>query len=96
MPGSLPWGMILVFFNDFLAQQKHFSVQAATLVHPFPPPPPFCCPHTPAVGGCMRRFASACGNVRSAAEECHSRTLQAALLPDLGRSIFFRSSDSKV
>jgi len=32
MPGSLPWGMLLVFFNDFLAQQKHFSVPAATLV----------------------------------------------------------------
>lgn len=33
LPGCLPWGMLLVFFNDFLAQQKGFSVPAATLVH---------------------------------------------------------------
>jgi len=32
LPGCLPWGMLLVFFNDFLAQQKGFSVPAATLV----------------------------------------------------------------
>ncbi|GLC48102.1 hypothetical protein PLESTB_000715300 [Pleodorina starrii] len=30
LPGSLPWGMVLTYFNDFLAQQKGFTVQAAT------------------------------------------------------------------
>jgi hypothetical protein len=33
--------MLLVFFNDFLAQQKGFSVPAATLVHMSPGVP--CC-----------------------------------------------------
>ncbi|EFJ46143.1 hypothetical protein VOLCADRAFT_93591 [Volvox carteri f. nagariensis] len=32
LPGSLPWGMVLTYFNDFLAQQKGFTVQAATAV----------------------------------------------------------------
>ncbi|GIL90022.1 hypothetical protein Vretimale_18101 [Volvox reticuliferus] len=32
LPGSLPWGMVLTYFNDFLAQQKGFTVQAATVV----------------------------------------------------------------
>ena len=35
LPGCLPWGMLLVYFNDFLAQQKGFSVPAATLVRAF-------------------------------------------------------------
>ncbi|KAG2422826.1 hypothetical protein HXX76_015768 [Chlamydomonas incerta] len=32
LPGSLPWGMVLTYFNDFMSQQKGFTVQAATLV----------------------------------------------------------------
>ncbi|KAG2490341.1 hypothetical protein HYH03_011288 [Edaphochlamys debaryana] len=32
LPGSLPWGMVLTYFNDFLHQQKGFTVQASTLV----------------------------------------------------------------
>jgi predicted MFS family arabinose efflux permease len=30
--GCLPWGMILVFLNDFLAQNKGLSVQQSTFV----------------------------------------------------------------
>lgn len=30
LPGSLPWGMVLTYFNDFLAQQKGFTVQVRT------------------------------------------------------------------
>ncbi|CAM9650609.1 unnamed protein product, partial [Heterosigma akashiwo] len=32
LPGSVPWGVICVFLNDFLAQEKGLSVQQATLV----------------------------------------------------------------
>lgn len=35
LPGSLPWGMFLIFFNDFLAEQKGLSKQVATLVIPY-------------------------------------------------------------
>lgn len=27
LPGSLPWGMVLTYFNDFMSQQKGFTVQ---------------------------------------------------------------------
>lgn len=30
--GCLPWGMILVFLNDYLSQDKSLTVQQATLV----------------------------------------------------------------
>lgn len=32
LPGSLPWGVMLVFFTDYLAQDRGLSVQAATLI----------------------------------------------------------------
>ena len=32
LPGCLPWGMFLTFFNDFLSQQKGLSVPVATMV----------------------------------------------------------------
>ena len=33
LPGSLPWGVLLTFLNDFLSQHKGMSVAQATLVH---------------------------------------------------------------
>lgn len=32
MPGSLPWGVLLTFLNDFLSQKKGLSVANATWV----------------------------------------------------------------
>ncbi|CAL8462663.1 g2196 [Coccomyxa elongata] len=32
MPGSLPWGVLLTFLNDFLSQKKGLSIAAATWV----------------------------------------------------------------
>ena len=32
IPGCVPWGVIIAYFNDFLAQEKGLSVQAATEV----------------------------------------------------------------
>ncbi|GFH14297.1 MFS domain-containing protein, partial [Haematococcus lacustris] len=32
LPGSLPWGFMLVFMNDYLSQNKGFSVKVATLI----------------------------------------------------------------
>ena len=32
LPGSLPWGVLITFLNDFLSQQKGLSVPQATLV----------------------------------------------------------------
>ena len=32
--GSLPWGVLLTFINDYLSQQQHLSVPQATLVRP--------------------------------------------------------------
>ena len=32
MPGSLPWGVLLTFLNDFLAQKKGMSIANATWV----------------------------------------------------------------
>ena len=32
MPGSLPWGVLLTFLNDFLAQKKGMSIASATWV----------------------------------------------------------------
>ena len=32
MPGSLPWGVLLTFLNDFLSQRKGLSIAAATWV----------------------------------------------------------------
>lgn len=34
MPGSLPWGVLLTFLNDFLSQRKGLSIAAATWVSP--------------------------------------------------------------
>ena len=34
--GSLPWGVLLTFINDYLSQQQHLSVAHATLVCTFP------------------------------------------------------------
>lgn len=31
-PGCLPWGMIYVFLNDYLSEDRHMTVQAATAV----------------------------------------------------------------
>ena len=39
LPGCLPWGMFLTFFNDFLSQQKGLSVPVATMVRFRPDPP---------------------------------------------------------
>ena len=33
--GSLPWGVLLTFINDYLSQQQHLSVAHATLVRIF-------------------------------------------------------------
>ncbi len=51
LPGSLPWGMILTFFNDFLSQNKGFTVQVRT-TQPSRPAPflrrlSFIIPHKP-------------------------------------------------
>ena len=32
LPGSLPWGVLLTFLNDFLSQHKGMSIAQATLV----------------------------------------------------------------
>ncbi len=32
LPGTVPWGVFFVFLNDFYAQDKGYSVQAATLI----------------------------------------------------------------
>ncbi|KIZ04154.1 major facilitator superfamily MFS-1 [Monoraphidium neglectum] len=32
IPGCLPWGMMQTYFNDYLSQEKGFTVQVATLV----------------------------------------------------------------
>jgi hypothetical protein len=32
MPGSLPWGVLLTFLNDFLSQQKGMTIASATWV----------------------------------------------------------------
>lgn len=32
LPGCLPWGVMLTYFNDFLSQEKGFTVQLATVV----------------------------------------------------------------
>ena len=32
LPGSLPWGVLLTFLNDFLSQHKGMSISQATLV----------------------------------------------------------------
>jgi hypothetical protein len=32
MPGSLPWGVLLTFLNDFLSQRKGMSIANATWV----------------------------------------------------------------
>lgn len=37
LPGSLPWGVLLTFLNDFLSQHKGMSIAQATLVRA-------CCP----------------------------------------------------
>ena len=41
LPGSLPWGVLITFLNDFLAQQKGLTVPQATSVRgPLPGRPP--------------------------------------------------------
>ncbi len=37
LPGSLPWGVLLTFLNDFLSQHKGMTIAEATLVR-------CCCP----------------------------------------------------
>ena len=32
LPGSLPWGVLLTFMNDFLAREQKLSVAIATVV----------------------------------------------------------------
>ena len=32
LPGSLPWGVLLTFLNDFLARDQHLSIGVATAV----------------------------------------------------------------
>eukprot|EP00798_Chlamydomonas_sp_ICE-L_P009776 gene9778-7658_t len=32
LPGSLPWGMVMVYFNDYLSANKGFSIPIATLI----------------------------------------------------------------
>lgn len=32
LPGSLPWGVVLTYLNDYLSQQRGFSVQVRFLV----------------------------------------------------------------
>ena len=32
LPGSLPWGVLLTFLNDFLSQHKNMSIAQATWV----------------------------------------------------------------
>jgi len=32
LPGSIPWGVICVFLNDFLSQEKGLTIEQATLV----------------------------------------------------------------
>jgi predicted MFS family arabinose efflux permease len=32
IPGNIPWGILFVYLNDFYAQEKGFSVEAATLI----------------------------------------------------------------
>ena len=32
IPGCIPWGVFFIYLNDFLAQEKGFSVEVATLV----------------------------------------------------------------
>ena len=32
LPGSLPWGVMLTYLNDYLSHDKGFTVQAATLM----------------------------------------------------------------
>jgi len=32
LPGSLPWGTMIVYFNDFLSQELGFTVQQSTLI----------------------------------------------------------------
>ncbi len=32
IPGTVPWGVFFVYLNDFYAQEKGFSVEAATLI----------------------------------------------------------------
>jgi len=32
IPGSVPWGVFLIYLNDFYAQEKGFSVQIATII----------------------------------------------------------------
>ena len=36
LPGSLPWGVILTFFNDYLVQEQHRDVGIAASVRPLP------------------------------------------------------------
>jgi len=32
IPGTIPWGVFMIYLNDFYAQEKGFSVEAATLI----------------------------------------------------------------
>lgn len=32
LPGSLPWGVLLTFLNDFLAREQQLSIAIATVV----------------------------------------------------------------
>ncbi len=32
IPGTIPWGVFFIYLNDFYAQEKGFSVEAATLI----------------------------------------------------------------
>jgi len=41
LPGSLPWGVLLTFLNDFLYKDQHLSLAIATLVSPLSPSMPF-------------------------------------------------------
>lgn len=34
LPGSLPWGVILTFFNDYLVQEQHRDIGIAASVSP--------------------------------------------------------------
>ena len=54
LPGSLPWGVLLTFLNDFLSQHKGMTTAEATLVRR-------CCPEMPGLTAaqCSRAAAVA-------------------------------------
>ena len=42
LPGSLPWGVILTYLNDYLAQEQQLNINVAASVR-WPPPPVVWC-----------------------------------------------------